>query len=370
MTTTYVKELLARSAETDFLSVDEALNLYYHAPLPALMNSANMLRNSMNTPGNVTWIVDRNVNITNICQVQCLFCNFCTKKGSSNAYTLTLNDYHERIETLFREGGNQLLLQGGLNPELGLRFYTHLFASLKDKYPNLKLHALGPPEIVFLSKKEGIGIADTLKILIEAGLDSLPGAGAEILSDRVRKQLSPAKCSVDEWLEVMRQAHKIGITTTATMMFGHIETIEERIQHLYLIRELQNEKPPQSMGFIAFIPWPCSFNNTRLLKHYPDLKPISASEYVRFISLSRIFLRNIQHIQASWLTVGTEVGALCLHAGADDLGSVMIEENVVKSTGLENTLIAAQMKQLIRQNGFIPVQRDQNYNAVAVTTEN
>jgi cyclic dehypoxanthinyl futalosine synthase len=324
---------------------------------------ANEIRQILH-PGNiVTWQIDRNVNISNVCFVQCKFCNFCRKANSEDAYTTTIEEYREKIKELFALGGDQLLLQGGMNPALELSFYTELFSKLKKEFPELKLHALGPPEIVFLAKKENKNFSEILEILVKSGLDSLPGAGAEILSNRVRNKLSKGKCSVEEWLEVMRIAHKMGLYTSATMMFGHIETLEERLQHLIYIRELQNEKPNIVPGFTAFIPWPVQLEGTKLYSEN-KLQPAHATDYIRMISISRIMLPNVPNIQASWLTIGKNAGSLSLHAGANDLGSIMIEENVVSAAGATNSLNAEEMKQLITSAGFVPKQRNQRYEFV------
>lgn len=257
--------------------------------------------------------------------------------------------------------GNQVLLQGGLHPDLDLKFYTDLFIMLKSEFPTLKLHALGPAEVWYLAKKENKSVEYVLDALIAAGLDSLPGAGAEILSNRVRKILSPAKCSVEEWLYVMSVAHKKMLVTSATMMFGHIETIEERIHHLFLLRDLQERKPDNAPGFMNFVLWPIQFKDTRLSKKV-NLISLGISEYVRMLALSRIVLYNIPHIQPSWLTVGKDVAQICLHAGADDMGSIMIEENVVSKAGaVKTTMNINEMKSLITEAGFIPKRRNQQF---------
>ncbi len=341
---------------------DEALLLYRVAPLTLLMHTAHRIRDRIHPNNYVTWIIDRNINLTNVCRVHCRFCNFCVSLNSRNAYLLSYDEYYEKIDALFKAGGNQILLQGGIHPELSLDYYCELFRHLKMRYPRLKLHALGPPEVIDLANKSQLSISDTLEILTDAGLDSLPGAGAEILSDRVRGILSPSKCSVDQWLDVMRQAHRLNIVTTATMMFGHIETDTERIEHLMHLHQLQNEKPQSSQGFVSFIPWPFAINNTRLIKSHPGISPVSASDYLRLLAISRIILQNIPHIQASWLTVGTQTASLSLFAGADDLGSVMMEEKVVSAAGVTHTLSSAQMIELIETNGFTAVKRDQNFN--------
>ena len=262
---------------------------------------------------------------------------------------------------LFKLGGDQLLLQGGLHPTLGLKFYTDLFKELKLAFPKLKLHALGPPEIVHIARLENKSYTEILENLIKAGLDSLPGAGAEILNDRVRKIVSPAKCTSNEWLNVMRDAHKLNMLTSATMMFGHAESKRERIEHLVKLRQVQSEKPADSTGFIAFIPWPFQDENTVLQQKYGISNKITSDEYVRLIAISRIMLPNIRNIQASWLTVGKETSQLCLHAGANDFGSIMIEENVVSAAGASYKFDAEGIQKAIRDAGFIPKQRNQKY---------
>ena len=342
-------------------NVDEGIELYEHAPLEELMFIATELRKIHNPGLKAGWMIDRNVNITNVCFSQCTFCNFCRKKNSPDAYVTTLDQYKSKIDELYRLGGDQLLLQGGMNPGLGLDFYCSLFRELKEHYPSLKLHALGPPEIIFLAKKEKMSIARVLESLIESGLDSLPGAGAEILSDRVRRIVSPAKASSEEWLEVMRIAHRLNLPTSATMMYGHIETVRERIEHLVKLRELQQEKPVNNYGFITFIPWPFQDKDTRLREVHGIRGSYNPPDYLRLIAISRIMLTNIKNIQASILTVGKETGMLSLHAGANDLGSIMIEENVVSSAGSDNRFSAGDLQDIIKKAGFEPVRRNQKY---------
>jgi cyclic dehypoxanthinyl futalosine synthase len=309
-------------------------------------------------------MIDRNVNHTNICFSQCSFCNFCRKKGSADAYITSINDYKRKIDELYSLGGDQLLLQGGMNPQLGISFYTDLFRELKKLYPSLKLHALGPAEVVYLSKKERLTFKEVLTRLISAGLDSLPGAGAEILADRVRKIVSPAKATVTEWLNVMKEAHALNLPTSATMMFGHIETKEERIRHLVLLRELQDKKPENHYGFIAFIPWPFQDKGTVLSEKSGVKNSVNGLEYIRTIAISRIMLNNIHNIQASILTVGKDIAMLSLHSGANDIGSVMIEENVVSAAGSLNRFNSEEMQSIIRDAGFIPRKRNQKYETV------
>lgn len=354
-------ELYRKIVELQPADIEEGLELYKNAPLGELMFIASELR-QIHIPGRKAgWMIDRNINTTNICFSRCAFCNFCHRKDSPGAYVTTMDQYRQKIDELFRLGGDQILLQGGMNPALGLGFYCSLFRELKKLYPTLKLHALGPPEIVFLAKKEKISISRVLEDLIDSGLDSLPGAGAEILSDRVRKIISPAKASADEWLEVMRIAHSFNLPTSATMMYGHVETVRERIEHLVKLRELQQEKPENSRGFIAFIPWPFQDKGTRLRTESGVKSTYSPAEYLRMIAISRIMLTNIKNIQASVLTVGRETGMLSLHAGANDLGSVMIEENVVSSAGSDRLFSADDLREIIADAGFEPQRRNQKY---------
>jgi cyclic dehypoxanthinyl futalosine synthase len=343
------------------LSAEEALYIYRNAPLEELMFIAGNIRKIHNPGNKVGWMIDRNVNITNVCFSQCTFCNFCRKKGAADAYVTTIEEYIQKIDELYSLGGDQLLLQGGMNPALGLNFYTDLFSNLKRLYPTLKLHALGPPEIVYLAKKEKLSHADVLRILNQSGLDSLPGAGAEILSDRVRNIVSSAKATSDEWLDVMKEAHILNLPTSATMMFGHIETIEERIEHLIKLRNLQSIKPANHYGFITFVPWPFQDEGTVLLDRQGVKSSYTAPDYLRMISLSRLVLNNIRNIQASILTVGKDIGMLSLHAGANDLGSIMIEENVVSAAGSSNRFNAKEMQSIIMEAGFVPVRRNQKY---------
>jgi cyclic dehypoxanthinyl futalosine synthase len=358
------EELYNKALTLTPLDTDEGLTLYSQAPLEELMFVANKLRLYHNSCNNVGWMIDRNVNLTNICFSQCSFCNFCRKKGDPEAYITSMNDYKTKIDELYSLGGDQMLLQGGMNPELGINYYVDLFASLKRSWPSLKLHALGPPEIVFLAKKEKMSYAEVLLKLNEAGLDSLPGAGAEILSDRVRKIVSPAKATTAEWLDVMREAHILNLPTSATMMYGHIETTRERIEHLIKIRDLQGEKPKDHYGFITFIPWPFQDEGTVLLRKQGIKSSYNGPDYLRLIAISRIMLNNIINIQASILTVGKEIGMLSLHSGANDLGSIMIEENVVSAAGATNRFNATDIQLIIKEAGFTPVRRNQKYEVI------
>ncbi|HRY99596.1 MAG TPA: cyclic dehypoxanthinyl futalosine synthase [Bacteroidales bacterium] len=343
------------------LSREETSSLYLDAPLGELMALGYEVRRRRHPDNVVTWMIDRNMNITNVCVSACKFCNYYRGRKHPDAYITSLEEYREKIAETFSFGGEQLLLQGGMHPELGLKFYTELFSSLKKIEPRLKLHTLGPPEVVHLAKMEGLSYHAVLTELRHAGMDSLPGAGAEILVDRVRKLVSPAKCTAVEWLEVMREAHSMDILTSATMMFGHVETPQERIEHLFRIRELQDEKPQGATGFMSFIPWPFQDEGTTLARLFNIRNSVKAADYIRLIALARLVLDNVAHIQASWLTVGKEVAQLCLYAGADDLGSIMIEENVVSQAGARFRMSAGEMQQTILEAGFQPVLRDQGF---------
>lgn len=359
-----IKDLLKKAEGLDFLSADELLFLYKQATLGELISTAHTIRTKLTTPEIVTWIIDRNINISNRCFCGCKFCNFHRKPGSTDIFETTLDEYREKIRELFQLGGNQVLLQGGLDPYWDITYYEQLFRTLKQEFPNLKLHALGPPEVYFIAKKSDLSIEQTLQRLIDAGLDSLPGAGAEILVDRVRKLVSPNKCTASQWLEVMKTAHNMGMLTSATMMFGHLETLEERIEHLLKIRELQSKKPKDSHGFKAFIPWPIQKSGTELERTYPDIQPVIRTEYLRLLAISRIALINIQNIQASWLTVGKETAQVALWSGANDLGSIMIEEKVVSAAGTNFSMTKDEMIDTIRLAGFTPMQRNQDYSLV------
>ncbi len=357
-----VEELLERALAKEFLTKEEGVFLFHNASTAELAFVANRLKIEKKGNDVVTWIIDRNANTTNVCIANCKFCNFFRVPGHKEAYITTIEQYKQKIDEMMKLGGEQLLLQGGHHPDLGLDYYSNLFRELKTLYPNLKLHALGPPEIAHISKIEGKSHTEVLSILKESGLDSLPGAGAEILNDRVRRLISKGKCTGKEWLDVMRAAHQLDITTSATMMFGHIETLEERFEHLVWMREVQAEKPEHAKGFLAFIPWPFQDDGTLLNRVKGISNEVSADEYIRMIALSRIMLPNIENIQASWLTVGKEVAQVCLHSGANDMGSIMIEENVVSVAGAPHRFTADGIQDAIKEAGFTPQLRTQQYD--------
>lgn len=356
-----IKELLKKAINFEFLTADEGVFLFENAPLAELMYVADELRKKQVPHGKVTWIIDRNMNTTNVCIANCKFCNFYRVPGHEEAYITDIETYKKKIDETFRYGGEQLLLQGGHHPDLGLSYYTDLFRELKRLYPNLKLHTLGPPEIAHITKLEKSTHREVLIALKEAGLDSLPGPGAEILTDRVRRLISKGKCGSQEWLDVMHEAHKLDITTSATMMFGHVETVLERFEHLVKLREVQSRKPEKAKGFLAFIPWTFQDVDTLLARIRGVHNLTTPEEYIRMIAMSRIMLPNVKNIQASWLTVGKKTAQICLNAGANDFGSIMIEENVVSAAGAPHRFTANGIQQAIREAGFEPQLRNQQY---------
>ncbi len=356
-----VSDLLQRAHNFEWLTEEEGVFLFRNAATAELMFTGNELRKKQVPHGKVTWQIDRNVNTTNVCIANCKFCNFFRRPGHEDSYITDIETYKQKIEETFNYGGDQLLLQGGHHPDLGLKFYADLFKQLKELYPSLKLHSLGPPEIAHIAKLEGLTHTEVLRALIDAGLDSLPGAGAEILNDRVRRLISKGKCGGQEWLDVMRAAHQLNLSSSATMMFGHIETIEERFEHLAWIRQVQSEKPEQAKGFIAFIPWPFQDDGTLLKKVRGISNNVTGDEYIRMIALSRIMLPNVVNIQASWLTIGKPVAQICLYAGANDFGSIMIEENVVSAAGAPHRFTSKSIQDSIVEAGFEPQLRNQQY---------
>lgn len=334
-----------------------------------------------------TYVIERNINYTNVCSCRCSFCAFSVSPGNSQGYVLDEQAIADRIEPLVQLGGHQILLQGGLNPDLNLSWYENLLQSLKARFPKLHVHGFSPPELIFLAEQHEITLETLLDRLRQAGLDTIPGGGAEILVDRVRKIISPGKCSADQWLNVMRQAHQMGITTTATMMFGHAEILAERIEHLDRLRQLQDESlnrqqnDPHAGCFTAFTCWPFQSGNTRLgkrlqqqndLSEKPDLKAkglqthdfktAGAFEQLKMTALARIYLDNFDNIQASWVTQGPKIGQLSLLMGCNDLGSLMMEENVVSAAGTSYKMELNQLRQLITEAGFTPIQRDCYYS--------
>lgn len=354
-------QLLEKAMRFEFLTVEEGTFLFKNAALAEVMAVADELRKIQVPHGKVTWIIDRNVNTTNVCIANCKFCNFYRIPGHKEAYITDIETYKRKIEETFKYGGEQLLLQGGHHPDLDLSYYVNLFKELKKLFPKLKLHALGPPEVAHITKISKSTHREVLMALKEAGLDSMPGPGAEILTDRVRRLISKGKCGSQEWLDIMVEAHKLGLTTSATMMFGHVETIEERFEHLVKLRDVQARKPEGAVGFLNFIPWTFQDVDTLLTRIRGVHNLTTPEEYIRMIAMSRIMLPNVKNIQASWLTVGKQIAQICLHAGANDFGSIMIEENVVSAAGAPHRFTANGIQEAIREAGFEPQLRNQQY---------
>lgn len=339
------------------LSDEEALLLLQSKDLITLGRLANERRRRLLPDGRVTYIVDRNINYTNVCVSGCRFCAFFRPPHSPEAYVLSTEEIVEKARETLRLGGTGVMLQGGLHPELDVTYFERLFRTLKREVPGLDIHSLSPPEIVYMARLSGIDVRATLERLRAAGLDSLPGGGAEILVDRVRREVAPGKATADEWIQVMRQAHGLGMSSTATMMFGSVDTIEDRVDHLHRIRSLQDD----TGGFRAFIPWTFQEKNTSLEGQGARATGV---EYLMMIAVSRLYLDNVSNIQASWVTQGLKVGQVALHFGANDMGSTMIEENVVRSAGVTFTAGRADLEHAIHAAGFIPIQRRTDYSEV------
>jgi len=356
-----LQTLYDKALHAEYLSIEEGIFLFEESPLTDLMFIADSLRKRAVPHGKVTWQIDRNVNTTNVCVANCKFCNFYRIPGHPESYITDMPTYRKKIEETLRYGGDQLLLQGGHHPELGIDFYADIFRQIKKEFPKIKLHTLGPPEIAHICKVSKISHSAALIALREAGMDSLPGAGAEILVDRVRRLISKGKCGADEWLAIMHEAHKLHITTSATMMFGHVETLRERFEHFVKIRDVQAKKPSDAKGFLAFIPWTFQDVDTLLTRIRGVQNLTTPEEYIRTIAISRIMLPNVINIQASWLTVGIQTAQICLHAGANDFGSIMIEENVVSAAGAPHRFTYRTIQNAIREAGFEPQLRNQQY---------
>jgi cyclic dehypoxanthinyl futalosine synthase len=359
---TSVREVLDKALDGERISDDDAVVLLRSRDLVAVGRAANEVRNRLNDPGRVTFIVDRNLNYTNVCVTDCDFCAFYRQPGDRReGYLLPKPVIYKKIEETLAIGGTGLLMQGGHHPDLGIDYYEDLFRSIKARY-KIHLHALSPPEVQHIARRSKLTIPETLSRLRDSGLDSLPGGGAEILVDRVRKIIAPKKTRTAEWLDVMRQAHRLGMSTTATMMYGHVETLEERVEHMRRIRELQDE----TRGFRAFISWTFQRDGNRLEELVPEESRPTSVDYLLTQAVSRIYLDNVPHIQSSWVTQGMKVGQVALGFGADDMGSVMIEENVVSAAGTTHRTTTDELVHLIRSYGKVPVQRDTLYREVRV----
>ena len=336
------------------ISAQEALNLLKHEDILVLGKMADKIRQQKHPDNVVSFVVDRNINYTNICTSECKFCAFYRKEENSDTYVLSNEVIMEKIKETIEAGGTQIMLQGGLNPNLRLGYYVDLLKMIKSKY-NITIHSFSPAEIVHIAKQENMSVKAVLLSLHEAGLDSLPGGGAEILVDEIRYKISPKKITADQWLNVMEEAHKIGMKSTATMVIGFGETLEQRIEHMQKIKELQEK----TGGFRAFITWTFQPGNTEL-----GGKKTNAWEYLRTLAVTRIYLDNIEHIQGSWVTQGQETGQITLAFGANDLGSIMLEENEVRAAGTAYEMSINKMVNLITASGKIPAQRDTEYNII------
>ena len=345
------------------ISREEALALFKSADLLDLGEKADRIRKDLHSEGMVTFVVDRNINYTNVCINQCRFCAFYRDAESPDAYVLSEDELFNKIEETIALEGTQILIQGGLHPDLGLDYYTALLKSIKARF-EINVHGFSPPEVCYLAKKHNLTVRETIQILKDAGLDSIPGGGAEILSDRVRQVLSPKKIKSREWLRVMEEAHGLGMRTTATMMFGSVEAPEDIIEHLDAIRSLQE----RTGGFTAFIPWSFQPGNTELSRDEVGLqgsiRPATAIDYLRVLALSRLYLDNVQNIQASWVTQGLKLAQVALRFGANDFGSTMIEENVVRAAGVNYVVSKEDIIAAIKAAGFEAAQRNTHYGII------
>jgi cyclic dehypoxanthinyl futalosine synthase len=358
--TAAVREVLDRALSGERISDADALTLLRSRELVPIGKAANELRARRTDPTRITFIVDRNVNYTNVCYTDCDFCAFYRRPGDTReGYLLPKPVIFKKIEETLALGGTGLLMQGGHHPDLDVAFYEDLFRSIKARYP-IHLHALSPSEVQHAARRSKLTIQETLTRLRDAGLDSIPGGGAEILVDRVRELISPKKTTAAEWLGIMREAHRLGISTTATMMYGHVETLEERVEHLRKIRDLQDEL----RGFRAFISWTFQDDGNRLGALVPRETMPTSFDYLLTQAVSRIYLDNVDHIQSSWVTQGMKIGQVALEFGADDLGSIMIEENVVSAAGTTYRATTEEFVRVIRALGKTPVQRDTLYREV------
>ncbi|HEX4999142.1 MAG TPA: cyclic dehypoxanthinyl futalosine synthase [Terriglobia bacterium] len=336
------------------VSNDDAITLFEQASLFDLAERADRIRARLHPDNVVSYIIDRNINYTNVCKEFCTFCAFYRVKGDAEAYVLPDHVIYKKIEETIALGGTGILMQGGVHPDLKIDYYERLLAGIKERFP-IHCHCFSPSEILNIARVSKLTVADTFGRLKAAGLDSMPGGGGEILDDEVRAVISPLKCTSDEWMMVHRKAHKLGLQTTATMMTGVGENIRHRINHLDRLRRLQDE----TGGFTAFIPWTFQPENTELAKRHPA--EVTAVEYLRMLALSRIYLDNIANVQVSWLTVGLKVGQVGLRFGVNDMGSIMIEENVISAAGARNRANDAELRRVIADAGFTPRQRTTLY---------
>jgi cyclic dehypoxanthinyl futalosine synthase len=346
-----IDSILEKAQNGQRINKGEACLLFKSPDIISLGNTANVIRNRKQSDSIITYIIDRNINYTNICVSGCMFCAFYRKNDHPEAYVLSEKEVSEKISETIRQDGTQILMQGGLHPDFGIEFYEKLLKDIKNNHL-IHIHAFSPPEIVHIAKVSKLKIEEVLRHLKKAGLNTIPGGGAEILVDRIKKKISPNKCSAQEWLDVMETAHNMEIRSSATMMFGLAESIEDRVDHLLKIRDLQDK----TGGFTAFIPWPFQPKNTKL-----NRIPVSGYEYLKTLAVSRIVLDNFKNLQASWVTQGAKIAQMALLFGANDMGSTMLEENVVKAAGVSYQMSEEDIKRLITDLNFIPRRRNNNY---------
>jgi cyclic dehypoxanthinyl futalosine synthase len=349
-----INAILDFAAEGGRITADEAERLFQEADLLELAAAADSIRTRLHPDNVISYIIDRNINYTNVCKEFCTFCAFYRVKGDREAYVLPDHVIHKKIEETIALGGTGILMQGGVHPDLKIDYYENLLSGIKQRF-SIHCHCFSPPEILNIARVSKISVADVFQRLRASGLDSMPGGGGEILDDEIRNAISPLKCNTDEWLMVHREAHKLGMRTTATMMIGVGENIRHRIRHLERLRNLQDE----TGGFTAFIPWTFQPENTELaLRNLPE---VTAAEYLRLLALSRIYLDNVHNVQVSWLTVGMKIGQVGLRFGVNDMGSIMIEENVISAAGAKHRANDAELRRVIQDAGFVPRQRTTLY---------
>ncbi|MCL6634278.1 MAG: dehypoxanthine futalosine cyclase [Peptococcaceae bacterium] len=349
-----IKKILNKAVRGGRLSLEEGVALMASPDLLLTGRAADLVRRRMHPGGRVTFIIDRNINYTNVCRCRCAFCAFYRKENDLEAYVITREELFKKIEETIAAGGTAVMIQGGLHPKLGLDYYLDMLRSIKERF-DIHIHSFSPPEVAYMAETSGLSLREVLLRLREAGLDSLPGGGAEILDDRVRGLISPVKISWKEWLAVMDEAHRIGMKTTATMMFGHVETLEERVLHMVRVREQQD----RTGGFTAFIPWTFQPKNTRL-----GGRTATGAEYLKTLAVARLMLDNVPNIQASWVTQGAKMAQVALSFGANDFGSTMLEENVVRAAGVNYRVPVGEIVRCIKDAGFKPAQRNTGYEVI------
>ncbi len=352
------QEVLEKAAQGGRISIEEGVKLC-SCDFLSLGAAATQVRDRLHPGGQITFVVDRNVSYTNICFVDCDFCAFYRRPGHPEGYTLSMDEIFQKIQELVDMGGTQVLIQGGVNPSLPLDFYLNMIRSVHEKFPQVHIHSFSVVELDFIAKKSKLPLKDVLLMFKAAGLNSLPGAGAEILVERVRQKISPKKNSTELWLDVMRTAHEVGLRTTATMVIGHVETLEERIQHLEELRKLQDE----TGGFRAFISWTMAPNGTPRMSH---IEQASGEDFLKTLAIARLYLDNFENIQSGWLTEGLKLGQVALSFGANDMGGTLIEDKVLEPTGIRITTRRDDLIRLIKRAGFIPAQRNTNYEILQV----